>query len=466
VSARVWTLSSVFLLTIAQSLCAGGAYQWTEDRRKALVWNNDPQPGDTASWSGQRDQDGYATGPGTLSWYRFSQGFTTGSNLAIAKKKVPISTYSGTMMRGKFNGGVMTVDHGKTYHATFVDGRRKGGWSAGPLITKAESAEAPSTKEKTETAEGEKENAEAPTSNESSAKTSSAVATAQRPNTEEGTADIPAEGPASTSVEKTQTPSSKSKTEDSAAPATPLIAQASSDSAEESATPREPVTRKAALAPGSVRAIERPAAATTKKPEPARQKTEKIAKATRVEKSTPSQASKPESNEERPSEGPAESESAASTSKSQTDLQAPKLKSQKLASEATKPQPKETPADDSIESLVGPPPSLRSEKAASAPAATAPAAANTSAASSPPATTTTAASPAAGATKLTAVNAMDIADIEARTRGFDLGEYELPKAEYNAATDTWSVNYAPRDANAKKLSVTVQDKNGKAEIKK
>ena len=63
---------------------------------------------------------------------------------------------------------------------------------------------------------------------------------------------------------------------------------------------------------------------------------------------------------------------------------------------------------------------------------------------------------------------MDIADIEARTRGYDLGEYQLPKAEYNSTTDTWSVTYIPRDADstAKKLNVTIQDKNGKAEVRK
>jgi hypothetical protein len=70
--------------------------------------------------------------------------------------------------------------------------------------------------------------------------------------------------------------------------------------------------------------------------------------------------------------------------------------------------------------------------------------------------------------KLTAVNAMDIADIEARTKGYDLGEYQLPKAEYNSANDTWSVTYAPRDADntEKKLSVVIQDMTGKAEVKK
>ena len=63
---------------------------------------------------------------------------------------------------------------------------------------------------------------------------------------------------------------------------------------------------------------------------------------------------------------------------------------------------------------------------------------------------------------------MDIADIEARTKGHDLGEYQLPKAEYNAANGTWLVAYVARDADkdAKKLTVTIQDKTGKAEVGK
>ena len=63
---------------------------------------------------------------------------------------------------------------------------------------------------------------------------------------------------------------------------------------------------------------------------------------------------------------------------------------------------------------------------------------------------------------------MDIADIEARTKGYDLGEYQLPRAEYNAADDTWSVSYIGRegDKNVKHLHVTIQDKTGKAEVKK
>jgi hypothetical protein len=114
--------------------------------------------------------------------------------------------------------------------------------------------------------------------------------------------------------------------------------------------------------------------------------------------------------------------------------------------------------DNSIRTLTGPPSSLHVN--APPPETNPPTQIST-----PP--TVAASSPAAGP-KLTAVQAMDIADIEARTKGYDLGEYELPKAEYNAASDTWSVGYAARDAgkDEKKLSVTILDKTGKAEVNK
>src|SRR5205085_6836758 len=63
----------------------------------------------------------------------------TGSNLFF-RKKVLTSRYSGNMIRGKFNGAVVTVDHGKTYHATFADGHRKGGWARGPAPAATEVA--------------------------------------------------------------------------------------------------------------------------------------------------------------------------------------------------------------------------------------------------------------------------------------------------------------------------------------
>src|SRR5213596_477861 len=85
--------ASVLLLIFAKSALADGAYQRTEDRKKTLVWNNDPKPEDAASWSGDRDRDGYATGPGTLTWFRIDRRFMTGSNI-FGHKKTPISSYT------------------------------------------------------------------------------------------------------------------------------------------------------------------------------------------------------------------------------------------------------------------------------------------------------------------------------------------------------------------------------------
>jgi hypothetical protein len=436
---RLCGLAASLSLLLISHAYADGKYQWTEDRKKALVWNNDPKPGDTATWSGKHDDEGYAAGPGKLTWTRVNRGFATGSNVATTRRSTPISSYTGTMEHGKFSGGVMTVDHGKTYHANFVDGQRKGIWARGPLITKAESAET----KKTEAAAPE-----GSTSVASQAEGTEKVASekSETSKAEQTTADVPAAGP----EEETSKASSANQ------PSAPLIAQTSVDEPDQSATPREPVTRKGALAPGAVRAIEKPAGASAKKSEAVPIKRAERAKPEKSEKPARPAASQPaelqtDVSEQSPEEGP----TAEATPEK---LQPPKLKSERPPSENPKPSAKETPLDDSIRSLVGPPSSLRSNP---------PAATNPPTQVSTPATAA-ASPPPPSAAKLTAVQAMDIADIEARTRGYDLGEYQLPKAEYNASNDTWSVAYAARDSNnaAKKLSVTIQDKTGKAEVKK
>ena len=463
----------VLSVAIVAQAYAGGAFQRTDDRKKTLVWNNDPQSGDAATWSGARDSEGYATGPGTLTWSRMDRGFSTGSNLFTTRKRTPISTYSGTMEHGKFNGGVMTVDRGKTYHATFVDGQRKGNWATGPLITKAQSAEPAPAVEKPERGEAAKPVAskvegstiaETATATKVSEKTSEASKPVEI--AKETTEDVPAAGPeeqkADVGVQKSETTAEK-KTETTQK--TPLIAQASTGEADQSATPRQQaVNRKAALAPGAVRAIEKPNAPVAKKTE-----TESVKKATKVaeektEKPTKTAKTSPspspetkaqiaEETEEAPAEGP--------THAAKQEIPPPH------ALHSSSPAAKETPVDDSIRTLTGPPSGLKNKpttpEAATSPPAKTP---EPVAASSPPA-----ASPPpqpAAAAKLTAVNAMDIADIEARTRGFDLGEYQLPKAEYSAANDAWSVSYEGRDSEGatKKFSVIVQDKSGKAEVKK
>ena len=429
-------LGVLFGLIFVSGAYAGGTYQRTDDHKKALVWNNDPKPGDIATWSGDRDANGYATGPGTLQWFRVGPG-------VLNRKRTPISSYSGTMLHGKFNGGVMTVDHGKAYHATFADGQKKGQWIAGPLITKGERAESVTSKEAA---------SEAPSTEKvSKEKTQTRVA-------KETTADVPAEGPASAQDElrrgepaNVPTSSSKATNEESSSERTekvsqPLIAQTSAEEPDQSPTPREPVTRKSALAPGPVRAIERPTRTVTIKPEaePARQseraKPEKTKKPSKIAKPASSQS--PEADTQVREDIPAEGHVSA-----QDELR---------RGGADK---KETPVDDSLHTLTGPPSSLHIN---------APPKTNPPTQISTPSTTGVSPSPPPPGAKLTAVQAMDIADIEARTKGHDLGEYQLPKAEYNAANGTWLVAYAARDADkdAKKLTVTIQDKTGKAEVGK
>ena len=129
-NARCFFVYAVLLLFV-HSASAGGAYQRTKDG-KARVWNNNPQPGDAATWSGGRDAEGYATGYGTLTWYTTERKRVTGSNLPSAKYTV-ISLFSGNMVRGKLDGPVENVSaHGKIFHATFADGRKASDWSAGP----------------------------------------------------------------------------------------------------------------------------------------------------------------------------------------------------------------------------------------------------------------------------------------------------------------------------------------------
>jgi hypothetical protein len=466
-------LALLFSLILVSGAYADGTYQRTDDRKKALVWNNDPKPGDIATWSGDRDGNGYATGPGTLQWSRVERGSQTGSNIA-ARKRTPISSYSGTMLHGKFNGGVMTVDHGKTYHATFADGQKKGQWVAGPLITRAESVEAaPAAKkpERAASATSTEVASEAPSTEKvSEEKTQARVA-------EETTADIPAEGPIEEKSEVQKSEISKSTATEQEKPeiaqktSQPLIAQASTEEPDQSATPRNTLTKKSALAPGAVRAIERPTRTVAKKTEaePARQseraKPEKIEKPAKIAKPASSQPP-PEADtqlsEDIPAEGPASAQDELRRGGAEK-TQSPSSKSA-IAESAqpstlnAQPASKETPVDDSIRTLTGPPSSLH----ANAPPETNP----PMQISTPP--TAAVSPPAPTGPKLTAVQAMDIADIEARTNGYDLGEYQLPKAEYHAASDTWSVGYAARDADkdAKKLRVTIQDKTGKAEVKK
>lgn len=123
------------LLLLVDAVNAGGIYQHTRDRR-TLIWDNYPSPDAEATWSGSRDSKGFATGYGTLTWYKVQRRMVTGSNIAPSRgpaaNGVVTNRFSGKMVQGKLDGPVVNVDaRGKTFHATFVNGIKTTDWVAG-----------------------------------------------------------------------------------------------------------------------------------------------------------------------------------------------------------------------------------------------------------------------------------------------------------------------------------------------
>ena len=112
------------LLGFANVALGDGVYQRTRDG-KTLVWNNSHKPGDEATWSGDRDREGYAGGFGTLTWY------TVDSQSGFAEPAL-YARYWGNMVLGKLDGPVNVHSKRKTHHAIFADGARVTHWAAGP----------------------------------------------------------------------------------------------------------------------------------------------------------------------------------------------------------------------------------------------------------------------------------------------------------------------------------------------
>jgi ketosteroid isomerase-like protein len=110
------------LLLFASVAYGAGSYQRTRDGQ-TLVWNDSPEAGEEATWSGKRDKNGFATGPGILTWYIVEPTIVTGSNILDTRRyAVVISRYSGKMVRGKFKGPVTYIDaNGKTLQVISVN---------------------------------------------------------------------------------------------------------------------------------------------------------------------------------------------------------------------------------------------------------------------------------------------------------------------------------------------------------
>jgi ketosteroid isomerase-like protein len=136
VNARFLFACSALLLLASAAYARSGPYQRTEDG-EALVWNNYSKAGEVATWSGDRDANGYATGHGILTWYRVERKFIVGSIVPTVKRTL-VARYSGNMKRGKLDGPVSADTNGEIFHAKFVDGNIAGSWIAGPAPGRGE----------------------------------------------------------------------------------------------------------------------------------------------------------------------------------------------------------------------------------------------------------------------------------------------------------------------------------------
>jgi hypothetical protein len=69
---------------------------------------------------------------------------------------------------------------------------------------------------------------------------------------------------------------------------------------------------------------------------------------------------------------------------------------------------------------------------------------------------------------LTETEAINLADTEARIEGFHLDDYQRPKVDHSAVKGKWSLFYGSKNAgdNGSPLTVTVEDKTRKVEIRK
>ena len=127
-SFRFALLCGVLLLSAHTAVC--GKYLRTLDK-KAHIWNDDPKPGDEAHWSGKRDEQDFATGTGTLTWYHAEQGPSTRTTFYQEKLHI-VSNLTGTMVRGRWEGMVEAIDtNGRISHARFDNGKLIEPWSEG-----------------------------------------------------------------------------------------------------------------------------------------------------------------------------------------------------------------------------------------------------------------------------------------------------------------------------------------------
>jgi hypothetical protein len=407
ITIRSILFSSAWLIVTASAFGAG-EYQPAKDG-KTMVWNGTPKAGESVSWSGDRDKENYASGFGDLTWYN-----STGKVYAL---------YYGNMVRGKFEGAVNVHSNGHTAHAYFVGGDRVTGWARGAAPAKmdvppeaitekrkeADRAAAPKreiAKERTEAGESPKPAAKKP-------KVENVVVTTPKPaaSTPEPTTELTPERSAITSSETSTPEPLKEETP-------PVVAEKRIEP-ETTASPPRVFDEPTAL----------PKIATAPAPSV---ESEKQQSASDLEKLLESHSS--------PRSTPEPSPSAFSEN----------------APPSNEPVAKTTPRDVSVNSLVGPPSSLRtnsvpenvSEKSESSESA-----------------------PTIASGPLVESQATNLANKEARVQGYNLDNYEAPKVDHSEVKGKWVLFYSLKKGEngsdlPPTLSITVEDKTRKVEIRK
>jgi hypothetical protein len=444
---------------------ADGNYQRTKDG-KTLVWNEYPRSGDVATWAGSRDSDGYASGFGTLTWYRTQKSTANGS------KRTLYAYYFGNMVRGKFNGPVNSHSNRITSHAVFIEGKRTNRWAAGPVLSWTMPRSTPENIASVKESKSEAVQSRRPTVESKSedvqkgqvqppAKTYDATASQRpQPNFEavreevkpEANANVPAEGP------RSEEPPAKS------------VGPVES----ERPLPRNEVVREevkpeanANVPAEGPRSEERPAqsagAVESERPLPRNEVVREEAK--------------PEANANVAAEGPRSEETPAGSPAQSVDAVESErpLPNNEVVSEEAKPEananvPAEGPVSEETPSA---PPSTR--KNPSEPEETE---IPLRALTSPPAALgepdhavpeSTLGSVSSEQEHLTKAEVVGLSDSEARKHGYDLNRYDRPKPQFDPIDNIWCLSYIDKSAGVrppspKYFTVAVDDKTKRTAI--
>jgi hypothetical protein len=437
---RVVLVCAALLSMLATTALTAGEYQRTKDG-KTLIWNADSKPGGSASWWGERDKEGYAKGVGELTWY--------------TKQSTVYARYYGNMVHGKLDGPINVHVKARTAHAFFSDGKRMTGWARGPASSRfatdwrsaiarektgappeasppPPSSEAVSAREELRSGAQQTEEGPAEGAVEEKKENVSATNPAEAANTERPTSNVERRTEDIASVEGARKKEDSGKTK--SAPMN-LAAREEKESrkaeengqenAERQTSNAEQVTSPTAESE-SQRAAN-PGTAEENAKENVRRRTSNVEQSTR--------------------------EGSAST-KENAERRTPKVEQSKSRTVESGSQSAGAHDHGSLAELAAPPAALRSEPVVETPST----AIEADLASAPSATA-----------RLTTDEAVTIGDSEARARGYELSQYQRPKADYSKVKGKWSLVYDLKnpetaEQNARQFRVIVDDASRKADV--